>query len=104
MTNQTATQTTVIENFIAAHDAAHIIDAHMTAWNGTTGAHLDACTGFGVWAQDVLEETRAALVDGDIEQIAADVVYSLAQAHHEVTEYQATEWLQENREGLIAAM
>jgi len=80
------------------------INAHMTAWNGTEGAHLDACTGFGVWAQDALEKTRAALVAGDLEQIADDVVYSLAQAHHEVTDEQAAEWLRENREGLIAAI
>ena len=80
------------------------IDAHMTAWNGTEGAHLDACTGFAVWAQDMLEETRAALVAGDLEQIADDVIYSLAQERTEVTEYQATEWLQENRVGLIAAI
>jgi len=76
----------------------------MHAWNGTQGAHLDACTGFAVWAQYAVEETRAALVAGDLERLADGVVYSLAQDHHEITDEQATEWLKENREELIAAI
>jgi len=91
-------------NAINSAIAADAINTHMHAWNGTEGAHLDACTGFAVWAQDALEKTRAALVAGDLEQIADDVVYSLAQERIEVTDEQATEWLEENREGLIAAM
>ena len=83
---------------------ADAINTHMHAWNGTQGAQLDACTGFAVWAQYMLEKTRAALVAGDLEQIADDVVYSLAQAHHEVTDEQATEWIDDNLEGLIAAI
>ena len=80
------------------------IAAHMHAWNGTEGAHLNAYTGFAVWAEDVLKKTRAALVAGDLLEVANDVVYSLAQAHHEVTNEKAAEWLQENREELIAAI
>jgi len=80
------------------------IDTHMHAWNGTEGAHLDAHTGFAVWAQYAVEETRAALVAGDLERLADGVVYSLAQERITVTDEQATEWLKENREGLIDAL
>jgi len=80
------------------------ITDHMTAWNGTTGAQINACTGFAVWAQYAVEETREALVDDDLEQLANEVVYSLAQAHHEITNEKAAEWLRENREELVAAI
>lgn len=93
-----------IKNAIAADD---VIESTFEQW----GDPFDGWSGgFAQWAWDMRRETRTALADGDVADIARDVVYTVAQhvsnetAARRVTDEEVAAWLLDRRPELIAAL
>lgn len=96
---------------IADADADPIITEHVREW-GNTGprGQLSIGGGFVSWCWDVRQETRTALADGEFDQLASDVAYSVDSAYRSdlalraVTDEEAAEWLAYHRDELIEAI
>lgn len=85
---------------------SNVIDNHFANWNQAINLSGDRAViaGFVTFAYDMAQETRTLLADGDLEQLASDVVYSAKQAGDVVSEAEAVEWLTSRRAELIEAL
>jgi hypothetical protein len=87
--------------------ANEIINVHFEAWtDGSRPLGQRAVEGFTVFCADMTDDTRACLELGKLEQVAEDVLYSIAQEDRSanVCVDDCIQWLKDNRTELIEAL
>lgn len=72
--------------------------------NNNYSDKANAPAGFVTWAWDSLLETITQLGMKSYEQLAADIVYAMAQSEVAISEADATAWLDDRREELGEAL